>query len=142
METLLKHVRAAQQHYHQALALCPASAITDLGPINHQLGLLYAGLGRTELARDHYEKRLQICEQTGDRYPAGLTRHNMAAMYLRASAQEKTTSRRRDLLDRAQAYAQAALRDFQTYQGHATDQEAAAKELLHRIAEALTALPQ
>ena len=43
----------------------------------------------------------------------------MALMYLEAAEREATPSRQRDLLHRAQAYAQAALRDFQHYQGRA-----------------------
>jgi hypothetical protein len=49
-------------------------------------------------------------------------------------------ARQRDLLHRAQAYAQAALRDFQHYQGRAAKEEADAQELLARIAQALEAL--
>ena len=68
---VLQHAQAAEQHYHQALALCPPSAIADLGPMHNQLGNLYAEVGQIEPAREHYERAAQICEQTGNRYGAG-----------------------------------------------------------------------
>lgn len=83
---------------------------------------------------------MQICEQTGNRYGAGQTRSNIAVMYLQAAGREATPSRQRDLLHRAQAYAQAALRDYQHYQGRAADKEANAQQLLAHIAQALTKL--
>ncbi len=58
-------------------------------------------------------------------------------MYLQAA--EREPARRRDLLRRAQAYAQASLRDFQHYQGHAADGEARAQQLIDDIAQALEA---
>ncbi len=140
-ETVLKHAQAAEQHYHQALALCPLTALTDLGTIHNQLGNLYDEVGQTERAREHYEKAAQCFEQTGNRYHAGAVRYNMADMYLQAAGREGTPSRQRDLLHRAQAYTQAALRDFQHYQGRAADKEARAQGLLDRIAQALTKLP-
>lgn len=108
---------------------------------HNQLGILYKNVGQTEQARKHYEKDVQICEQTGDRYGAGQTRFNMANMYLRAAGLEATVARQRDLLHRPQAYAQAALRDFQHYEGRAADLEAKARQLLARIAQALRKLP-
>ena len=100
-ETVLRHAQAAEQHYRQALALCPPSAVADLGPMHHQLGKLYADVGETEPAREHYEQAAQYFEQTGDRYHAGLTRYNMAVMYLRGRRARADPARRRDLLRRA-----------------------------------------
>jgi tetratricopeptide (TPR) repeat protein len=136
-ETVLKHAQAAEQHYHQALVLCPATALTDLGPGHNQLGVLSAEVGQTEAAREHFERDAQICEQTGDHYGAGRTRYNIALMYLQAAERESAAARRRDLLHRAQAYTQAALRDFQHYQGRAAADEADAQQLIARIAQAL-----
>ena len=56
-------------------------------------------------------------------------------MYLDAA--EREPARRRDLLRRAAAYAQASLRDFQHYQGRAADLEARAQQLIDDIAQAL-----
>jgi tetratricopeptide (TPR) repeat protein len=110
-ETVLKHAQVAEQHYLQALALCPSTPLMDLSPLHNQLGILYKNVGQTERAREHYEKNVQICEPTGDHDSAGSTRFNMALMYLQAAERESTLSHQRDLLHRAQAYAQAALRD-------------------------------
>jgi tetratricopeptide (TPR) repeat protein len=132
-ETALRHAQAAEQHYRQALALCPPSAIANLGPMHNQLGNLYDDVGQTELAREHYEKRVQLAEQTGDRYGAGQTRYNLALMYREAAGREPAAARRRDLLRRAAAYAAASLRDYQHYQGRAADMEAKARRLIEII---------
>jgi tetratricopeptide (TPR) repeat protein len=138
--TVLKHAQAAGEHYLQALALCPPTALTNLSPIHNQLGVLYKTVGQTERAREHYEKDVQICEQTGDRYGAGQTRFNMALMYAQAAGRESAPARQRDLLHRAQAYAQAALRDYQHYQGRAAKDEADTQKLLAAIAQSLAKL--
>ncbi len=138
---LLRHARAAESGYLEALALCPAGAVADRGPIHNQFGNLYQEVGQVDRAREHYEKDIQICERTGDRYSAGQTRFNLALLFAQSSQREPTTARRRDLLRRAEAYAQAALHDFRHYQGRAADMEARAQGLIDRIAQALAALP-
>ena len=139
-ETVLKHAQAAERHYHEALELRPSTDTIGVGPTHNQLGNLYREVGQTERAREHYEKDVQICEQTGDRYGAGQTRFNLAVMYAQAAERESHTARRRDLFERAQAYAEAALRDFQHYQGRAADKEAKARRLIRDIAEDLKKL--
>jgi len=139
--TVLKHAQATEEHYQRALTLCPPTALIDLGPIHNGLGALYAELGEIELSRKHFERRVQLAEQTGQRHEAGTARLNITLMNLQAAGREATPSRRRDLLHRAQAYAQAALRDFQHYQGRAADEEARAQQLIDIIAQALTKLP-
>jgi len=133
----LQHAQAAETHYRQALALCPPTALADLGPMHGQLGILYKNVGQIEPAREHYEKAAQLFEDTNNHYHAGRVRFNMALMYLDAAGRESALARRRDLLARARAYAQAALRDFQHYQGRAADREAEAQRLLAIIEEAL-----
>lgn len=139
-ETVLKHAKAAEQHYYQALALCPPTALTELGPFRNQFGNLCQEIGQTEPARKHYEIAARCFEQTGNRYGAGRVRVNMALMYFEAAGQESAPPRRGDLLHRARAYAQASLRDFQRYQGRAADKVADAQQLLARIAQALESL--
>jgi tetratricopeptide (TPR) repeat protein len=136
-ETMLKHAQAAGRQYLRALALCPPTALTDLGPFHLVLGNLYRDLGQTERAREHYEEAVQIFDLTGNRHTAGVTRFNMSGMHLLASKREATPPRRRDLLLRAQAYAEAALRDYQHYQGRAAAEEAEARRLLAAITQAL-----
>jgi hypothetical protein len=82
-------------------------------------------------------KSVQIRERTGDRYGAGCTRFDMAVMYLQAAQRETTEPRQRELLLCAQAYAKAALRDYQHYHGRATADEAEAQRLLAAIVQAL-----
>lgn len=104
------------------------------------MGNLYSDVGETERAREHYGKCVQLAEQTGDRYRAGQTRFGMALMYLEAAGREATPARRRDLLHRALAYAQAAQRDCQHYQGRAAADEAKVQGLLDHIQETLARL--
>jgi tetratricopeptide (TPR) repeat protein len=135
--TLLKHAQTAQQHYHQALALCPATALPALYPIHQQLGVLYSQVGQTESAREHFEKCAQLAEQTRNHHGAGKTRFNTTLMYLEAAERETTPARQRDLLHCARAYAEAALRDFHRYQGRADEDETKTQQLLARIAQTL-----
>jgi tetratricopeptide (TPR) repeat protein len=137
---LLAHAQAAQAHYLQALALCPADAIVDLGPLHNQLGILYKNVGQTERAREHYEPAAHCFEQSGDRYNAGQTRYNLALMYAQAGERESSATRRRELWQRARAYAEAALRDFRHYQGRAAADEAKAQQLIDHIEQALAGL--
>ncbi len=63
-EVVLQHAQAAEQHYRQALALCPPDAVADLGPMYYKLGKLYAEVGQTESAREHYEKLLSTSNKS------------------------------------------------------------------------------
>ncbi len=126
-----QHAQAAEQHYQQALTLCPPTAIADLAPMYRQVGNFYSDVGMFDDAQSYYEKDVQIREQTGDRYGAGQTRYNLALMYLNAA--EREPARRHDLLRRALAYARASLVDFQHYQGRAAADEAKAQQLIDNI---------
>jgi len=137
-EILLHHFQAAESCYLDALKLCPAAAITDLAPLHGGLGALYQRAGQIEAARKHYEQGVHYCEQTGDRYGAGGTRYNLSRMYLQTAGQADSPERRRDLLQRAHAYADAALRDYQAYQGRAADDEARAQQLIDVIERLLS----
>jgi tetratricopeptide (TPR) repeat protein len=140
METLLCHAQAAENRYLYGLRLCPKDALTDLAPMHHQLGSLYAEFGQIGKAREHYEHAAQYDEKAGNRFGAGETRSNMAVMYLRASAREGQASQQRAYLLRARAYAEASVRDFQSYQGMAAKDEA--RGLLDQINQDLAKLPQ
>jgi len=141
-DTLLRHVQAAQNHYLDGLRLCPKDALTVLAPIHGQLGTLYAELRQIEDARDHYEQATQYFEKMGDHLSAGSVRFNIALMYAQASQSQTRPSHQRDYLLRARAYAQAALRDFQHYQGRAAEKEANTQALLDKINKDLANLPQ
>jgi len=141
-ETVLRHAQAAEKHYLESLQLCPQDALTDLAPMHHQLGNLYTQVGNLESARRHYENAAQYFEKAGNRFQAGGTRFNMALMYARASENEKQPSQQRDFLHRAQAYAEAALRDYQYYQGRAADMEDKVQTHLSGIKRVLAKLNQ
>ena len=140
-ETLLQHAQAAEKHYLDGLRLCPKDALTDLAPMHGQLGSLYAEVGQLDSAREHYEQAAQYFEKAGNHLHAGHVRFNMAVMYVRAAENEDHPPQQRASLLRARAYAEAALRDFQHYQGRAAKEEAKTQGLLDDITQALAKLP-
>ena len=141
-ETLRRHISATEQHYLQALEVCPEDALTDVAPIHNQLGNLYAEVRQLENARKHFEQAAKLKERIGNHLSAGLTRFNIALMYLQRAHDEDQLSQQRASLLRAQAYAEAALRDYQHYQGRAADKEELTQGLLDQINQALVKLPQ
>jgi len=64
--------------------------------------------------------------------------YNIALMYLEAAEDESPPARQQNLLHRVHAYAQAALRDYQHYQGRAAADGARAQQLIAHIAQALS----
>lgn len=62
-------------------------------------------------------------------------------MYLRSAGSEGQPAQKRASLLRARAYAEAALRDFQHYQGRAAELEAKTQGILDRITQSLAKLP-
>ncbi len=71
-----------------------------------------------------------------------MMRFNIVLMCTQAAELEESPARQRNPRLRAQAYAQAALRDFQHYEGRAAANEAKAQQLLDRIEQRLAALPE
>lgn len=142
MEMLLRNAQAAEAHFLEALRLCPKDALTDLAPMHNDLAGLYVELGHYDKGREHVEQSVQYYEMTGNHFRAGQTRFNMALMYAWATEREKQPSQRRAGLLRARAYAEAALRDYQRYQGRAAAEEEDAQGLLDDIDQDLAGLPQ
>jgi tetratricopeptide (TPR) repeat protein len=136
-KTLMQHALTAEEHYRQALTLCPPTSIADLAPLYGALGDLYRARGMTEQARESYERSIQYDEQIGDRHRAGGNRLSMGFVYVDAAEREQVPARRRDLLRRAAAYARASLVDFQYYQGRAAADETKAQRLIDDITRAL-----
>ena len=81
-------------------------------------------------------QRQPYARQTGDRYVAMQTRFNLALTYLGAAEREASKPRQRDLLLRAQAFAEATLRQFQQDQSRAASDEAKVQRLHAAIAQA------
>lgn len=140
VESIIQHIQAAEGHYLEALRLCAQENVTDLRALHNQLGSLYSDIGELDKARKQYEKAVQYEEQIGDHQSAGFTRFNMALMYLKAESREGELSQKRAYLIRARAYAQAALLDFQYYEGRAADHEAEAQRLIDNINATLAKL--
>ncbi|MCC6359352.1 MAG: CHAT domain-containing protein [Phycisphaerales bacterium] len=140
-ESALIHAQAAEAHYLQALTPSPGSSFVDLGPRHAQLANLYSELRAFDHARVHFEKAIQCYERADNRYDAGRVRLDMAGLYATAAWLEAAPLRKRDLLSRAQAYAQAAVRDFRNYSGRAADAESIAQAFLTAIADMVAALP-
>lgn len=148
VETLRHHAEAAQACYFDGLQLCPEDAVPDLASIHFGLGNIYADLGHIysdirqfDSAREHYEQAAQYDEKAGNHFHAGQTRYRMARMYARAAELVEHPYQRRTNLHRARAYAEAALRDLNRYQGRAAEQEEDTRRLIDIVDDALTALP-
>ncbi len=141
-ETLLGHAQAAEKHYLEARQLGADDDLTELAPLHNQLGNLYSEAGQLDDAREHLEEAAHYFEKTRNRFGAGQTRFNMALMYAREAFGDSPLSLRRGNLLRARAYAEAALRDFQHYEGRAAAEEARARRLLDEISQAIAKVPE
>ena len=142
VEVLQRHAQAAEKLYLEGLRLSSKDTLTNLAPLHNCLGALYADVGQLDKARAHYELDAQYEEKAGNHFGAGQTRFNIALMYFRSATGEQQPSRQRASLLRARAYAEAALRDFQHYQGRAAETEVNAQSLLDDINQALAKVPQ
>lgn len=141
-EILVRHIKAAQEHYSQALSLCPNDALPDLSLIHNNLGTLYSETGHLKNAREHYELSAQLEERVGNRHGAGDRRFNLAVTYGRAALLERDAPQKRANLERARAYAEAALRDYEFYGGRAASDEGNTRTFLNQINEILSALTE
>ncbi|MFN4841647.1 MAG: tetratricopeptide repeat protein [Dolichospermum sp.] len=65
-EQELGEIEQAQQHYQQALELCPAREETEKAAIIHNLAIIYANTGKIEEAIAHYQQSLEIEESIGN----------------------------------------------------------------------------
>ncbi len=140
-DVLLRHLQEAENHLLDAMRLCPRDALPVLGNQHNLLGVVYQDAGNIRDAKLHYEKAAQYHEKEGDHHAAGSTRFNIALMYAKAAGREGASGRRADLLKSARAYAEAALRDFQYYQGRAAKDEADTGKLITLIDEWLANPP-
>jgi tetratricopeptide (TPR) repeat protein len=124
----LTHLNAALRAYHQALNLHRADEVGDLAVTHNQLGNIYADGGQLDSAVRHWQESIRYQETARDRYGAGGTRYNVA----RALAQH---GRFGDAL----LWAQAALRDFETYGDRAAADITQAQRLIAQIEQDLQA---
>ena len=101
---LLRHLKDALGSYRQALEMTPPDAVGQLAAVHNQLGAAYGEAGQLDRALPHFRESIRHKESAGDLYGAALTRYNVALAFLNA----------RRFAD-ARDYADAALRNFQTF---------------------------
>jgi tetratricopeptide (TPR) repeat protein len=104
VEELAGHIATAANFTYQGLDLLPPDAVSDLAVMHGQLGTIYRNAGDQDRALSHHREALRYEEFQGDGYAAAQTRFNIALVLA-------DTGRLADAL----AYAQAALRNYQTY---------------------------
>jgi tetratricopeptide (TPR) repeat protein len=121
---LLAHLNAARDAYQQALDLTPGDAVGELAVIQNQLGMIYADGSQFEVALRHYQEAIRYEEVRGNRYGAAQTRGNVAA----ALAD-------RGRLGDGLLWAEAALRDFQSYGARAAAEIAQIQQLIAEIGQ-------
>jgi len=80
-EKELGEIEQAQQHYQQALELCPAREETEKAAIIHNLAGIYANTGKIEEAIALYQQSLKIKESIGDVQGQAATLHQLAGIY-------------------------------------------------------------
>jgi tetratricopeptide (TPR) repeat protein len=119
---LLSHLNAAAHAYQQALDMLPADAVGELAVIHGQLGNTYHDGGQPEVALRHWQESIRYREAAGNRYGAAQTRFNVAAALVRDGR-----------LGDGLLWAQAALRDFQTYGDRAAAEIAQIQQLIATI---------
>lgn len=139
-DKLLRQSRVAEKHILQALSVCPPAAVIDHAPMYNLLGALYQAVGPLEKSRRSFERAANIFDAVGDWLQAGVARRNIALTYAMAAEAEPDKPRKRSYGVQALAYAEAALRDFQHYQGRAADQESVTRKVIEVIETLLNGL--
>lgn len=98
------HLSSALEEYRTALDLLPSSAVNDLAVTHNQLGNIYRATGDLNRALHHWRESIRYEESAGNLYGAAVSKRNLAATLARVGRFED-----------ALAYAQAALRNYETY---------------------------
>ena len=109
---LLEHLNAALRSYQEALALLPAAMRWTISPSLTPGSPTASGIaGDLDRALPHYQDAIRYMERAGNVYDAARGRFNVAVALARAGR-----------LTDARAYADAALRNFETYGDRAADE--------------------
>ncbi len=125
-EELLSHLNKALQFYQQALEMIPPDAVDDLAKAHSMLGVIYNDAYDLDRALQHYREAIRYYEMEGDIYGAAITRYNVALDLAQAGRFE-------DALD----YANAALRNYETYGDRAAKKIQETRELIADIEQAI-----
>ncbi|MCI2430466.1 CHAT domain-containing protein [Candidatus Acetothermia bacterium] len=124
-EELLRHLNAALQFYYQALDLLPPNAVDDLAVTHGQLGNIYDDAGDLDRALHHWREAIRYNEAAGNLYGAAQTRFNVALALAQANR-----------LADARVYADAALRNYETFGDRAAEDIQKTRELIADIEQA------
>jgi tetratricopeptide (TPR) repeat protein len=119
---LLVHLNAAADAYQQALELTPADTVGDLAVGHSQLGVIYSEGGQLDRALRHWQEAIRFYDWAGNRYDAARTRANIAGALAEFGR-----------LGDGLLWAQAALRDYQTYGDRAAADIAETQQLIADI---------
>jgi len=123
---LLRHLNDALGFYHQALEMTPPDAIGQLAVVHSQLGAIYGDAAQLDRALHHYREAIRLFESAGNPYGAAQARYNVGVALLNAG-------RFADARD----YADAALRNYQTYGDSAEQDSRKTLDLIAAIDKAL-----
>jgi tetratricopeptide (TPR) repeat protein len=126
VEELARHLAEAARLYEQALDMTPATAVTERGVAHSQLGNIHSDAGNIDRSLHHYQQGVRHCEQAGDIFGAGQTRHNVALALRNAGR-----------LSDARAYAEAALANYRTFGDRAADDIQRTERLIAAIDQAV-----
>ena len=121
-EDLLRHLNDAHQSYQKALKLIPPNSVHDLATVHNALGNVYRYADDIGQALVHYRDAIRYCEIMGELYLAGMYRYNVALTL-------EVAGRFSDALD----YAEAALRNYETYGESAAADIQDTRELIAKI---------
>ncbi|MBZ5617833.1 MAG: CHAT domain-containing protein [Acidobacteriia bacterium] len=122
---LVRHLRNAQQSYHQALEMTSPDAPQYLAVGHGQLGILYADASQLDRALHHFRESIRFHESTDNLYGVAETGRNIAITLLKAG-------RFADAKD----YALAALHNYQTYGDSAQEKVQLTLDLIALIEQA------
>jgi tetratricopeptide (TPR) repeat protein len=121
-DELTLHLNEALEYYNEALDLLPSNAVNDLAVVHNQLGHVYHYAGELDRALHHYNKGIQYYEAAGNLFGAAQTRYNVALDLAQAGR-----------FGDALLYAQAALRNYETYDKRAAKEIKETKDLIAEI---------
>jgi tetratricopeptide (TPR) repeat protein len=107
--------------------MTPSDAVEYLATGHNQLGIIYLDAGDIGRALHHYRESIRLKEARGDLYDAAGTRFNVAIALARAGR-----------FADARQYAEAALRDYQTYGAGAAEDVQHTLDIISRIDKSAT----
>jgi tetratricopeptide (TPR) repeat protein len=121
------YLKDALRFYHDTLKTTPPDAGAVLATTHNQLGVVYLGASRLDLALHHFRESIRIEESIGNLYGAAQSRRNIA-LVLGGEGR----------FDGAKDYAIAALRNFQTFGAGAQQDVLKTLELIAAIDKAIS----